>query len=241
MKGLSSGFWRTDWFLGVVIALLVAIFTKTSDLIPSLERKAYDLGVLATSREPAKNITVIAIDEDAQLGQELHRLVRRQRRRVVSLAVAPRRGLPRGHRRGRGPGGSGLAHLADHDLWQRLNLPHHDLVRKDVHRHLDRHTRCDSAEVALGDVPGVLDPVQGVRVVARSADRVVAHAVALVAGVQAEDSLDPALTSALLDCTLEVGVDSHDRLYRNPFLDPLAPHELKADIATPLDEKKRHA
>jgi ferredoxin len=38
------------------------------------------------------------------------------------------------------------------------------------------------------------------------------------------------------DCTLEVGVDSHDRLYRNPFLDPLAPHELKADIATPLDE-----
>lgn len=35
------------------------------------------------------------------------------------------------------------------------------------------------------------------------------------------------------DCTLEIGVESHDRLYRNPFLDPLAPHELKADIATP--------
>ena len=65
MKGLSSGFWKTDWFLGVVIALLVAIFTKTSDLIPSLERKAYDLGVLATSREPARNITIIAIDEDS--------------------------------------------------------------------------------------------------------------------------------------------------------------------------------
>ncbi len=40
------------------------------------------------------------------------------------------------------------------------------------------------------------------------------------------------------DCTLEVGVESHDKLYRNPFLDPLAPHELKADIATPLEEKK---
>ena len=40
------------------------------------------------------------------------------------------------------------------------------------------------------------------------------------------------------DCTLEVGVESHDKLYRNPFLDPLAAHELKADIATPLDEKK---
>ncbi len=36
----------------------------------------------------------------------------------------------------------------------------------------------------------------------------------------------------LSDCTLEVGVDSHDKLYRNPFLDPLQPHELKADIAT---------
>ncbi len=34
------------------------------------------------------------------------------------------------------------------------------------------------------------------------------------------------------DVTLDVGVESHDRLYRNPFLDPLAPHELKPDIAT---------
>jgi ferredoxin len=40
------------------------------------------------------------------------------------------------------------------------------------------------------------------------------------------------------DCTLEVGVESHDRLYRNPFLDPLAAHELKADIATPLEKPK---
>lgn len=38
----------------------------------------------------------------------------------------------------------------------------------------------------------------------------------------------------LSDCTLEVGVDSHDELYRNPFFDPLEPHELKADIATPI-------
>lgn len=37
---------------------------------------------------------------------------------------------------------------------------------------------------------------------------------------------------AISDITLEIGVDSHDKLYRNPFLDPLEPHELKADIAT---------
>ena len=36
----------------------------------------------------------------------------------------------------------------------------------------------------------------------------------------------------LTDCTLEIGVESHDKLYRNPFLDPLEPHELKPDIAT---------
>ena len=40
----------------------------------------------------------------------------------------------------------------------------------------------------------------------------------------------------LSDCTLEIVVESHDKLYRNPFLDPLAPHELKADIATKLEK-----
>ncbi|MDA0358500.1 MAG: 2Fe-2S iron-sulfur cluster-binding protein [Proteobacteria bacterium] len=39
------------------------------------------------------------------------------------------------------------------------------------------------------------------------------------------------------DCVIEVGVESHNKLYRNPFLDPLAPHELKADIATLMDKK----
>jgi len=38
------------------------------------------------------------------------------------------------------------------------------------------------------------------------------------------------------DCTLEIGVDSHDKLYRNPFADPLQPHELKPDIATPKED-----
>lgn len=41
------------------------------------------------------------------------------------------------------------------------------------------------------------------------------------------------------DVTLEIGVESHDKLYRNPFLDPLKPHELKADIATPLKESSQ--
>jgi ferredoxin len=32
------------------------------------------------------------------------------------------------------------------------------------------------------------------------------------------------------DCTLEVGVESHDKLYRNPFQSPLKPEELKAGV-----------
>ena len=40
---------------------------------------------------------------------------------------------------------------------------------------------------------------------------------------------------ATSDITLEIGVESHGQLYRNPFLDPLEPHELKADIATPKE------
>jgi len=38
------------------------------------------------------------------------------------------------------------------------------------------------------------------------------------------------------DCTLAVGVDSHDALYRNPFASPLLPHELKPGIATPKED-----
>ena len=41
------------------------------------------------------------------------------------------------------------------------------------------------------------------------------------------------------DCKIEIGVESHDKLYRNPFIDPLAPHELKAYIATKKKIKKK--
>lgn len=56
------------------MGLLVALFFLAgarSDLIQSLERKAYDLGVLATSRTPSDKIAVIAIDDPsiANLGR----------------------------------------------------------------------------------------------------------------------------------------------------------------------------
>jgi CHASE2 domain-containing sensor protein/tRNA A-37 threonylcarbamoyl transferase component Bud32 len=60
---MKSAFWKTDWFLGTLVVLAVLLFNRSSDLIPSLERKAYDLGVRATSRSASDKIAVIAIDD----------------------------------------------------------------------------------------------------------------------------------------------------------------------------------
>ena len=48
---VRKDFWKSDWFLGAIVALVVFLFSGT-DLIKSLERKAYDLGVRASSRVP---------------------------------------------------------------------------------------------------------------------------------------------------------------------------------------------
>jgi len=55
-------FWKSDWFLGLVVAIAVLVLSAT-DLVRSLERKAYDLGVRASTREPSQDIAVIAIDD----------------------------------------------------------------------------------------------------------------------------------------------------------------------------------
>ena len=63
-------FWKADWFVGLLVVLLF-LFGANSDLMQSLERKAYDLGVLASSRTPSDKIAVIAIDDQsiANLGR----------------------------------------------------------------------------------------------------------------------------------------------------------------------------
>lgn len=63
-------FWQKDWFMGMLVVLCF-VASAHSDLIQSLERKAYDLGVLASSRTPSDKIAVIAIDDQsiANLGR----------------------------------------------------------------------------------------------------------------------------------------------------------------------------
>ena len=61
----KPAFWKADWFL-VLIVTIVLFFLGGGDLIQSLERKAYDLGVKASSsRNPSEKVAVIAIDDQS--------------------------------------------------------------------------------------------------------------------------------------------------------------------------------
>jgi serine/threonine-protein kinase len=66
----NSLFWKADWFVGLLVVLLF-LFSANSDLMQSLERKAYDMGVRASSRTPSDKVAVIAIDDQsiANLGR----------------------------------------------------------------------------------------------------------------------------------------------------------------------------
>ncbi len=58
----KSGFWKTDWFLGVIVSVAMLI-AGGYEVIQSLERKAYDMGVRASTRTPSDRIAVVAIDD----------------------------------------------------------------------------------------------------------------------------------------------------------------------------------
>jgi serine/threonine-protein kinase len=60
----KTAFWKADWFLGLVIAVVLLV-ASGSDLIQSLERQAYDLGVRASSHAPSQRVAVIAIDDQS--------------------------------------------------------------------------------------------------------------------------------------------------------------------------------
>ena len=61
---MSKTFWKSDWLIGVVVSV-VMLFAGGGDLLQSLERKAYDLGVGAVSRPPSEKIAIIAIDKQS--------------------------------------------------------------------------------------------------------------------------------------------------------------------------------
>src|SRR5436190_824939 len=62
---MQSGFWKADWFLGVLVVAAFALFASMSELVPSLERKAYDTALLAAAKPPSDRVAVIAIDKQS--------------------------------------------------------------------------------------------------------------------------------------------------------------------------------
>ena len=59
---MKAGFWKKDWFLGLVVSL-VLLFAGGTQLIQGLERTAYDWGVRISSQTPSDKVVVIAIDD----------------------------------------------------------------------------------------------------------------------------------------------------------------------------------
>ena len=57
--------WKTDWFIGLVVTLLILLSTST-ELMDELEWHAYDLGVRFSSTDPANSdVVIVAIDAAA--------------------------------------------------------------------------------------------------------------------------------------------------------------------------------
>lgn len=63
--GSRAGFWRADWFVGLLIAIGVLALHKSTDLIGALERGFYDFALTKTSRLPSDRIAIIAIDDQS--------------------------------------------------------------------------------------------------------------------------------------------------------------------------------
>ena len=66
----KTAFWKTDWFTALAVVVVFLALAPT-DLIQSLERKAYDWGGRESSRQPSDRIAIIAIDDEsiANLGR----------------------------------------------------------------------------------------------------------------------------------------------------------------------------
>jgi serine/threonine-protein kinase len=58
-------FWRTDWFVGILLVLGVLVLHLTTDVIGGWERRFYDFASTATAQAPSDLIAVIAIDDQS--------------------------------------------------------------------------------------------------------------------------------------------------------------------------------
>jgi eukaryotic-like serine/threonine-protein kinase len=60
-----KAFWRSDWFVGVLVVLGLLVFHKFTDTVSTLERRFYDFGISSASKKPSDQIMVVAIDDQS--------------------------------------------------------------------------------------------------------------------------------------------------------------------------------
>jgi len=67
---MKGRFWKSDWFLGLILTLLF-LAASGSSLLQGMERYVYDWGVRGAQATPSDRVAVIAIDDDsiANLGR----------------------------------------------------------------------------------------------------------------------------------------------------------------------------
>lgn len=58
-------FWRTDWFVGVLVVVAVMVLYQATDFIGTLERRFYDYASTTTARKPSDRIAIVAIDDQS--------------------------------------------------------------------------------------------------------------------------------------------------------------------------------
>ncbi|MCP5149339.1 MAG: CHASE2 domain-containing protein [Chromatiales bacterium] len=64
--GVSKSFWTSDWLVASVICVAVGLASWTgSQVLGSLERWAYDIGVRGSDRTPSDRVRIIAIDDQS--------------------------------------------------------------------------------------------------------------------------------------------------------------------------------
>ena len=61
---MTKAVWKTDWLAGLVVSLVFLVAGQTV-VLQGLERKAYDSGMMASTRVPNERVAIIAIDDES--------------------------------------------------------------------------------------------------------------------------------------------------------------------------------
>jgi CHASE2 domain-containing sensor protein/tRNA A-37 threonylcarbamoyl transferase component Bud32 len=64
-SGKRGAYWKSDWFIGLLVVIAVLLLHTFSDFFGALERRYYDFASTSTTRQPSDRIAIIAIDDQS--------------------------------------------------------------------------------------------------------------------------------------------------------------------------------